>query len=267
MTDVQKLSALQLSWEAVARYLEALLSGLLGRAITCVAKGEDDNYWSVAAVCDTFTNDEILRLVTFVNGDNEMLHCALPDDSNTSKSLDLELCRALLKRALHLVWESEFVSKDYLVLVGRFSPDAQIPAIDRSLIQVDSRVIDLEDLLPMEQFLEQMFNRGGTYSDLTEVCEAYEFKYGNPLYWLHPFTDGQYNGCCFVLVREGVLVISYDVIDEVDHEVFVRESARLCDAEEMRCFLTEWELRTQALTSTMGAFLSYLEREEDRHGA
>ena len=86
--------------------------------------------------------------------------------------------------------------------------------------------------------------------------------YGTPLYWLHPFTDGQYNGCYFVLVQEGVLVLSYDEIDGCDHEVFIRESARLCDAEEMRCFLTEWNVRSTVLTGTISSLLNFLERKE-----
>lgn len=266
MNDVQKMSALRMTWDAVSRYIEALLSAILGRSLTCEAKGEDDSYWSVAAVCDTFTNVEIVRLVAFVNGDDEMLRDALPTDANTSRSLDMELCRALLKRALHLNWETEYVSKEALLLVGNFPEDASIPAINRNLLKVDSQIIDCSELIPMNDFLEKLFEDGGTFSSLTELCEDYEREYGTPLYWMHPFTDGRYNGCYFVLVQEGVLVISYDEIDDIDHEIFVRESARLCDAEEMRCFLNEWNLRTEALTATISSLLSFLERKESLHG-
>ena len=89
-----------------------------------------------------------------------------------------------------------------------------------------------------------------------------ETAYGTPLYWMHPFTDGEYNGCYFVLVREGVLVLSYDEIDNCDHEIFIRDSAHLCDAEEMHCFLTEWNIRSTTLVETLTTLLSFLERKE-----
>ena len=128
MNDIQRFPALQIPWSVVSRYVETLLSALLGRAITCEAKGEDDNYWSVTAVCDTFTNVEIVRLVQFVNGGNQMLRNALPIDSNTSKSLDMSLCSALLKYALKLEWDAEFVSESALVILGRFPLDVELPA-------------------------------------------------------------------------------------------------------------------------------------------
>ena len=137
-----------------------------------------------------------------------------------------------------------------------------IPEPSRHLVYVDSKVIDCRELMPMEKFVEKLFDEGGTFTDLTNLCEEYEIEYGTPLYWLHPFTDGKYNGCYFVLVQEGVLVLSYDEIDGCDHEIFVRDSARLCDAEELRCFLTEWNLRSTVLTGTISSLLNFLERKE-----
>ena len=266
MTEIQKMSALRLSWDAVSRYFEALLSALLGRTIICNSRSVDDSYWSVAASFGTFTNAEIVKLAQFVNGDDEMLIEALPPDSDTSRSLGMELCRALLKYALKLDWATEFVSDDGLYILGHFPENVQLPAIDRNVLYVDSKVIDCSKLIPMERFIDKLFDGWGTFSTLTEVCEEYESEYGTPLYWMHPFTDGRYNGCYFILVQEGILVISYDEIDGVDHEVFVRESARLCDAIEMRCFLNDWNQRVEDMTATLTALLAFLERKEAQHG-
>ena len=262
MNEIQKYSALKLPWEQVSRYVGSMVSAILERDITCSTKGEDDNYWSVAAVSDRFTNVEIVRLVKAVEGNEHMLSHALPIDSNTSRSLEMELCRALLQRALDVAWDTEFVAKDALWVADHFPEDAMIPEPNRNLLYVDSKVIDCRDLMPMTEFVDKLFDGGGTFTDLTELCEEYEIEYGTPLYWLHPFTDGQYNGCYFVLVQEGVLVLSYDEIDGCDHEVFIRESARLCDAEEMRCFLTEWNVRSTVLTGTISSLLNFLERKE-----
>lgn len=266
MSDIRRLSALQISWDAVSRYLEALLAALLGRPFTCTTKGEDDNYWSVAAVCDSFTNVEIVRLVHYVEGSDEMLRNALPIDANTSRSLDMCLCRELLKYALKLDWSAEFVSDDALVILGYFPPNVELPGINQNLISIESKVIDCRELVPMDDFIKKLFEEGGTFSSLAELCEDYETEYGTPLYWMHPFTDGRYNGCYFVLVREGVLVISYDEINGIDHEVFVRESARLCDTIEMRCFLNDWNQRVEDMTATLTALLAFLERKEAQHG-
>ena len=56
MNEIQKYSALKLPWEQVSRYVGSMVSAILERNITCSSKGEDDNYWSVAAENDCFTN-------------------------------------------------------------------------------------------------------------------------------------------------------------------------------------------------------------------
>ena len=262
MNEIQKYSALKLPWEQVSRYVGSMVSAILEQDITCSTKGEDDNYWSVEAEDYRFTNVEIVRLVKAVDGSEHMLSHALPIDSNTSKSLEMELCRALLQRALDLAWDTEFVAEDALWVADQFPEDAMIPEPNRNLLYVDSKVIDCRELMPMKEFVEKLYDDGGTFTDLTNLCEAYEFQYGTPLYWLHPFTDGKYNGCYFVLVQEGVLILSYDEIDGCDHEVFIRDSARLCDAEEMRCFLTEWNIRSTVLTGTLSSLLNFLRRKE-----
>ena len=84
---------------------------------------------------------------------------------------------------------------------------------------------------------------------------------------MHPYTDGLDNGCYFVLVREGVLVLSYDAIDWEEHEVFERESARLCGFEEMQNFAWDYQKQTTEMLDTLNAFLFFLERREDRKHA
>ena len=91
MTEIQKMTALRLSWDAVSRYFEALLSALLGRAIVCNSRSMDDSYWSVAASSGTFTNLEIIKLAQFVNGDDEMLIEALPSENGVVQGTT-EIC-------------------------------------------------------------------------------------------------------------------------------------------------------------------------------
>lgn len=112
MNELQSCTALKLTCEFISRQFEKILLLLLGRPFICHTRCEDDSYWSVAAVNDTFTNAEIVHLVKAVNGSDKMLSLALPIDSNTSRSLEMDLCRALLQYFLKLQWDTEFVVKD-----------------------------------------------------------------------------------------------------------------------------------------------------------
>ena len=264
MNNVERYTTMKLELSRIAWYLGHLLSALLGRSIVCTAKAEDDSYWSIAAVDDRFTNSEVISLIHYVGGDAAMIRHCIPPDSNSSRSLGMDLCEALLKHVLKLNWEKEFVTEDALWILGNWPEPVQLPETDEDLFFIDSRMIDCSQLMSKDEFVEKLFEKGGTFSDLTNLCEANETDFGMPLYWMHPYTDGLYNGCYFVLVREGILVLSYDAIDWEEHEVFDRESARLCDAEEMQNFAWEYQQRTNEMLNTLHAFLFFLERKEER---
>lgn len=267
MNNIESFTTLKLEFSRVAWYLGSLLSALLGRRITCTAKAEDDSYWSIAAIDDRFSNSEVVSLIHYVGGDATMIRRCIPPDSNSSRSLDMDLCEALLKHVLKLDWKREFVTADALWLLGNWPDPTEFPEVDENLIFIDSRMIDCRKLIPMDEFVEKLFENGGNFTALTEICEDNEVDFGTPLYWMHPYKDGLYNGCYFVLVREGVLVLSYDAIDWEDHEMFDRESARLCDVDEMRNFLWEYQKRTDEMRNTLNSFLFFLERREERiHG-
>ena len=267
MSKVESLNTLKLELSRVAWYIGNLLSALLGRQIECTAQAEDDGYWSVAAVNDRFTNAEIISLINYVEGDASMIRHCIPTDSNSSRSLGMDLCEALLKHILKLQWDQEFVTQDALWLIGRWPTVPQMPRFDDDLIFMDFGVIDCKRLLLMADFVARLFENGGTYSALTNLCEEYETAFGNALHWMHPYTDGLYNGCYFVLVQEGILVLSYDAIDWQEHEVFERESARLCTAEEMRNFAHEYRRQTIEMQNSLEAMLFFLERREEQiHG-
>lgn len=267
MNKPKKYSALRLELGQISEYVGYLLTALLGRKITCVTQVEDDNYWSVSAVKDRFTTSEIMRLISYVHGDSTMIRRSIPIDTNFSRSLDMDLCRALLKHILQLNWEQEFVTREGLWLLGHWAEPVQLPELDSNLLFVDNKTVDCSDLMPMDQFLRKLFDMEGTFSDLSSLCEAYDLKTGTPLYWNYPITDGKYNGCYFVLVREGILKLGYDVTDQVDHEIFDPDSAVLCSAEDLACFLDEWTSFSDRLKSTLNALISYQERKEDGYNA
>lgn len=146
MSEIQKYSTLKIPWAQVAGYIGAMVSAILGRTISCSADCEDGSYWSVAANGDTFTNIEVVRLVKDVHGDTHMLQNALPIDSNTSKALDMDLCRALLQKSLDLNWETEFLSEEALWVTGYFPDNAVLLDARQSKVYIDCKVIDLNAL-------------------------------------------------------------------------------------------------------------------------
>lgn len=263
MNKIKRFGALKLYWKQVAWYLGNLLSALLGRRITCEASWDDETYWGVKAIDDCFTNAEIVWLVHHVGGNNAMLRDAVPDDSYTTVSLGMDLCEKLLQQVLDLSWEMELIQQDALWIIGDFPENKRIPAPSPDLLFLDSRFIDCNELIGKEHFLGKLLTEGGTFTQLTELCEAYHSQFGTPLYWRYPITDGEHNGCYFVLVKEGVLALPYNEIDHENHEIFLADSIHLCTAEEQDCFLRDWNHFANDLSAALSSMQRFLEEKEN----
>ena len=126
MNRPQKYTAFKLGWCCVSSHLSGLISEILNREVICETKQEDDNYWSAATVEGTFTSVEIASLIEAVGGGKELYVNSIPTDSNTSKSLAMDLCQELLKKALDEQWVEELVREDALWIIGDFSADSNI---------------------------------------------------------------------------------------------------------------------------------------------
>ena len=156
MNNIESFTTLKLELSRVAWYLGSLLSALLGRQITCVANAEDDSYWSISAENDRFSNMEVVELIQYVGGDATMIRRCIPTDANSSRSLDMDLCRALLQHVLKLNWEREFVTKDALWIIGHWPDPLKLPEVDENLIFIDSKIIDCRKLLSMDEFIDKL---------------------------------------------------------------------------------------------------------------
>ena len=126
MNRPQKYTAFKLGWCCVSSHLSGLISEILNREVICETKQEDDNYWSAATIEGTFTSVEIATLIEAVGGGKELYVNSIPTDSNTSKSLAMDLCQELLKKALDEQWVEELVRDDALWIIGDFSADSNI---------------------------------------------------------------------------------------------------------------------------------------------
>lgn len=263
MSTMQAYTTILIPWKDVAQYATAIVSSLLRRTIVCLCNADSQDYWAIITQEVNITNVEIAQLVSYVDGDPEMLKRALPVDSNTTRSLEMRLSRALLKSILKLNWEREFITDEGLWLVGHFPANLKLPIAGPDLLYVDSKVVDCSKLMPMKEFVDTLFEEGGTLTDFTKLCERNNSMFGTPLYWMYPITDGKFNGCYFVAVREGILAISYDTITDEDHEVFEKDSVRLCSAQELGWFLADWKHFSDEMVTNLGALYSYQERKEN----
>lgn len=191
-----------------------------------------------------------------------MIRRCIPPGANLRRSLDMDLCRALVKHVLKLEWKHEFVTRGVLWILGHWPEPVKLPEVYENLIFIDSKIIDCRKRMPMESFVDQWFENGGSLTALTNLCEVYELDFGMTLYRMHPYTEGLYNGCYFVPVQECILALSDDAIDWEYRERFERKSARLCSYEQMHSFSVEYQLRTTELQNNLNSILFFLERKE-----
>lgn len=117
MNRPQKFTALKLDLPYASELIASRASAILGREIHMRTQTEDYSYWSSSAIDDRFTIVEIMDMIKAVDGGVEMIRCCLPMESNTSKSIDMTLCSALLKQALQLDWKTEFMADDAIWII------------------------------------------------------------------------------------------------------------------------------------------------------
>ena len=137
MNRPQKYTAFKFGWDCVAQHLSGLISEILGREVNCQAKQEDYDYWCAFTEEESFTIVEIATLIGNVNGDKELYAHLLPTDSNTSRSLSMELCQVLLRKALNADWVEELVREDTLWIIGDF-PEEQNVTFDIKEVVFDA---------------------------------------------------------------------------------------------------------------------------------
>ena len=118
MSNQKIYTTVNLEWDRVAVCLEEILSMILSTNISCEVHCEDNDYWSAAATNPDFTIPEIRRLLMTVQAPDSWYDSNIPIDSETSKSLDVDLCRALLQEILKTRWVEELVKEDGLWVIG-----------------------------------------------------------------------------------------------------------------------------------------------------
>lgn len=127
MSNQKIYNTVKLQWDRVAVCMEEILGMILATDIHCEVHCEDKDYWSVAATNHDFTIPEIRRLLMTVQAPESWYDSNIPTDAETSKSLDMDLCRALLQEILKTKWVEELVKEDALWMIGVNNTQFNLP--------------------------------------------------------------------------------------------------------------------------------------------
>lgn len=260
------MRSLKLPWGQVSLLIGQTASAILHRTVRLRSSHDDYDFWSVSALYDRFSIDDLNALLNAVNADSETRLSALAMDTSETSSLDMGLSRALLLKKLHTTCMAECPCEDGLWLMGIDEETLRLPDPDPGICFIDGMAVDLWTLWPKDEFIEKLFDAGGTVGALSELCDRYVNLHGNEFYWSYPITDGEHNGVYFVLVQEGVLCLPYYEIDRDCFEIFEKDDIRLLTAQEMGYFIQDWEEASRLLMAAMTSLQEHL-KEADKHAA
>ena len=250
--------SLKMNLGEVSYYLQKIISEVLERQIVCATKIENTDYWGICVVNDKVSLSEIRKLLSFVNADDRTVEETMPEDTKSTQYLGMLLSSKLLKVALNASWQEEYVTEkaiwridvDYIVLSNT--------EIDPNICFVCNRAVDTRDLLSQQDIKLKLETDGADYNTLVNICEAHQKKYGDYLFWHYPISDGEHSGVYFVLVKEGVLALPYNSVDNDCFEWFVLSDAKLCSHLDINDYIAEWEEYSHRLENQMASFKSYL---------
>ena len=232
-------NTVKLEWDRVAVCLEQILSMILAKEICCKVRSEDNNYWSVAATNHDFTIPEIQRLLMSVQAPESWYTSNIPVDSETSKSLDMDLCRALLQEVLKTQWAVDLVTDDALWIIGVDLDHFTLPEKCKETFYINGCPVTLDSLMDKDTFVRRLMEEGGTFCTLQELCAENSQLCRDYLFWQYPFFGTGYHGCYLALVREGVLMLPYNIVTDDDREIFEKDRIRLARSQDLRTMLND----------------------------
>lgn len=250
--------SLKLELGKVSYYLQKIITEILDRKIVCSIKVESYDYWGVCVVNDRVSLSEIKKLLSFVDADDRTVEETMPEESKSTQYLGMLLSSRLLMKALSASWEEEYVTEKALWLIDLDYIVLSNTEIDPNICFVGNRAIDTRDLLSRQDIKSKLETDGADYNTLVNICEEHQKKYGDFLFWKYPISDGEHSGVYFVLVKEGVMVIPYNHVDNDCFEWFVLSDIKLCSHLDINDFISEWEEYSNRLENQMASFKDFL---------
>lgn len=264
MSNQRIYNTLKLEWDRVAVCLEEIISTILATNILCEVHCEDNDYWGIASTNHDFTIPEIRRLLMTVQAPDSWYASNIPPDSETSKYLDVDLCRALLQEILKTKWVEELVKEDGLWIIGVDKKQVMLPKRCEEIYHINGCAVTMEDLMDKDTFIQRLMDAGGTFCCLQELGSENSQLFRDSLIWQYPFLGNGYHGCYLVLVREGVLMLPYNTVTDDDREIFEQESIRLVRSQDIRGMLTELRQFNQSMQETLKSLYNLVSYKEGK---
>lgn len=260
--SIKEEKALQLTWDSAAKLVSRIITERVSHTVSCEAKADDSEYWSVKLCEYSMPMSEFYLLCEQINATAEEIRKTLPDDEReVIRGLDMDLANHILSIALGSRWENLYCTEDHLWLVG---VTALRPAEADARIVIGDLSLDMRTLKSRQELLDYLSDNGPTHTALMDFCEEYRDLYNNELCWPYPISDGKHLGTFLVLVREGILSLPYDDADKVDYELFCLDDIGMFDAEAMELFISDWDAFDKDLRQAMSGMKTYLKKKGGR---
>lgn len=124
---------------------------------------------------------------------------------------------------------------------------------------VGDTAVEPEKLLSEKEFRKLLYSNGGDYNALVVAAEQNRKNYADYLFWHYPISDGEHTGVYFVLVKEGIITVPYNIIRKNSFEKFVLSDIKLCTASDIANYISEWNKFSDTLSKQLKAFKEYLD--------
>lgn len=249
---------LKLSWQEVSSLQTGIIGTILKRPVSCEASQDDMTYWDTAAIDGWFTLREIHLLLDKAGATPEEQEESIPPDADRARSLGMGLSNRLLRMALYADWDKEYHDETALWLIDyRKQPERQ-----KEKLRLPGAEVSLSDLKSRCELLGYLFENRPTHTSLMNFCEPYQEEYRNDLCWQYPISDGIHAGTYLIPVREGIVSLPYDEMEQEDGEIFRLEDLKTFDADSMAVLKEDWESFSSGLMEAMNGMLEFLHQRE-----
>lgn len=257
---IKEGKSLQITWASAAKLVSRIITEYVGHTVSCEAKADDPEYWSVKLCEYSMPMSEFYLVCEQVNATAEEIRKTLPDDDwKFIRGFDMDLVNHILSIALSSKWENLYCAEEFLCLIG---VTALRTADTDTRIVIGDLSLDMRALKSCQELLNYLNDNGPTHTALMDFCEEYRNRYQNELCWAYPISDGRHLGTFLVLVREGILSLPYDDADKVDYELFCLDDVAMFDTEAMELFIHDWDAFDKDLRQAMSGMKDYLQKCE-----
>lgn len=263
MKDVRTI---KLSHQKVVELCQQEIEKICKHTVPCKYFHEDYNVWEIGFRGYRMPVSELFHLFDVVGADEDVIKQSLPEEFGVDvNGIGSDASRLILEKALGLMWERELSDEEALWIIDAKPIEERK---DYRMFLYKDTIVNFDLLKTKDEALKYIEANGGNYSALQSFDEKYSPVYQKQLFWHFPIvTDNLFTGTYFLLVREGVLTIPYDTVDEHELEVFCLEDAELCSVEALDNYVREWQDHSDELFGAFGAMRRFLLQEEKRNGA